>query len=103
MPKATKATEGFIYFLHAPSVRKLKIGFTTMPEHRVREHIAGSPVPLVLLRQVRASFRVEQILHAVLDKYRSHGEWYEADPKLLRLAESLKEGSRLSLDELVLK
>jgi hypothetical protein len=103
MPKATLTTDGIVYFLHAPSVKRLKIGFTTDLKHRLREHTLASPVPLVLVRQVRASFRVEHILHALFDCYRTHGEWYVAHKDLLKFVRRIKNGELLSLEKLVLK
>lgn len=103
MAKATKSTEGFVYFIHAPSVKRLKIGFTVNVNTRFNELQLGSPVKLVLLNYVRGAFQLEITLLALFDRYRIHGEWFEAAPDLLRYIKKLPEGKRMGSEELVLK
>lgn len=90
MPKATRSTEGHVYFLHAPEVGRVKIGFTIGLESRLNELRLGSPVKLHLLKTIRCTLAVEIALLAVWHRYRLHGEWFEAAPALLRFIKRLK-------------
>lgn len=99
LPK--KPREGFVYFLLAPDIGRLKIGFSIDPSNRVGDLSTCSPVKLELLKTVKASSDLEQLLHHLLKKKKVHGEWFEATPGLLAFIKRLKEGQKLAPEDLL--
>jgi DNA-binding phage protein len=68
---------GFLYFVHAPSVGMIKMGFTSStPMSRMHALQAASPVPLELLGCLRGSLTDEAQLHVRFAAYRTHNEWF---------------------------
>lgn len=94
------ATEGWVYFLRAEGVPVIKIGFSTEPETRVSDLMTGSPVPLTIIKQVRASYKMEQTLLALFEEYRSHGEWFHAVPALIGFIDRLAHKEKFCLVKL---
>lgn len=101
MAKATRTTLGFIYFVHAPDLKRIKIGFTVNLKVRLNELQMGSPADLKLLVAVRGPLQVEFALLAAFHNYRIHGEWFRAAPCLMRFIESLKPGVKLAPEDLL--
>lgn len=67
-----------IYFIRAVNTRSFKVGVASDPRKRLRELRIGSPVKLVLSRDVECdnAFEVEQRIHGCLKEFHSHGEWF---------------------------
>lgn len=103
MAKATKLTEGFVYFIYAPEVDRVKIGFTVNLKQRFKELQLGSPTALEMLTYVRGTFQLELAILAIFHKYRLHGEWFQAHPDLLAFIESLCVAKEYSPEMLVAK
>lgn len=103
MAKATLSTEGYVYFIHAPEVGRIKIGFTQNLAFRLRELEMGSPTHLLLMRSVQGTLHLEQTILSLFHKYRLHGEWFSAAPVLVRFIERLKDGTKYSSEELLTK
>jgi excisionase family DNA binding protein len=67
---------------------RVKIGYATHPENRLRDMQLGSPVPLTLVRAIptHAAEKLERKLHERYAAHRLHGEWFAAVPVLADLA-----------------
>ena len=101
MAKAVKGTQGCVYFLLAPSVRRLKIGFSIKLDSRVNDLRLGSPIDLILVKYICGTLQLEITLLALFDRFRLHGEWFEAEPELMDFVEQLPHGEHVTPDELV--
>ncbi len=53
-----------------------KIGYAGNPEWRLGELQVGSPFPLRLVRTWTGSKKIEKHVHAIVNMYRIHGEWF---------------------------
>jgi len=101
MAKPTHKTEGYIYFLFAPEVGRIKIGFTTNFKQRLADLKNTSPCELELLKIVRGNFQTELALHAVFHGSRQMGEWYEVTQKLVDFIAGLENGKNLKSEDLL--
>ena len=70
------STDGDVYILHAPAVRRVKIGVSSNVTERVATLRTASPVELVLERTIDGGYDREQELHEKYRRYRLHGEWF---------------------------
>jgi hypothetical protein len=79
-----------IYFVHAPALQVVKIGFTAGdPSRRLTMLRTGCPCDLVLLATMDGDETVERELHIRFAEYRSRGEWFYFCPPLRELVASL--------------
>jgi len=69
--------DDWIYFIHAPEVRRVKIGFSTDPESRLASLQVGSPVELRLIKLIRGNRNEEARLHFRFRDKRLDGEWFD--------------------------
>lgn len=68
----------FIYLIHDPYSRALKIGRSDNPLHRLSSLQSAHPRSrLKLLSMFAAKPHVEQDLHKELEEFRLNGEWFE--------------------------
>jgi hypothetical protein len=82
-PKRKEADRRSVYFIEADS-GLIKIGVATSPSERIRTLRTMSPVGLRLLLELPglgASGEAE--LHERFAEFRSHGEWFWAEPTLV--------------------
>lgn len=91
---------GWVYFLR-PVGRSgpTKIGYSKRPDSRLVIYAAWSPVPLELVAKVEGSALLERRFHAKFEHLRTHGEWFSADPELIRVTAQVREGT-FDLDSL---
>lgn len=75
-----------VYFLHAPSVSRLKIGRSIDIERRLSELRLLSPVALHLIGAIPGGSTLEAVLHKRFTHIRLHGEWFDASDDLLSFA-----------------
>lgn len=68
---------GYVYFLDAPSVNRIKIGTGIAPEDRLQAVRLMSPVPIELIGLIIGGRSREAELHKKFAEYRAHGEWFE--------------------------
>lgn len=72
-----------VYFLAAPLVNLIKIGWTRhMVGSRIAELETISPIPVVLVALLRGDHRVEKLAHRAAAPHRRHGEWFTAEGAL---------------------
>jgi hypothetical protein len=82
-------SSGYVYFIHAPAVNLVKIGFTAaVPDRRLRALRCGSPVRLKRLGLLRGPRQLEKSLHARFREHHSHGEWFHLSGDLALFAET---------------
>jgi hypothetical protein len=70
---------GFIYVIQSIATKMIKIGFSVMPEGRVKGLQTGSPDKLKLLGKWPGTMYDEKRIHRFLRQHRKHGEWFEVD------------------------
>lgn len=68
----------FVYAIQAMGSQMVKVGRTVKPSTRILDLQIGSPLPLVFLAICHGHCRLEESLHLVLRRRRSHGEWFRA-------------------------
>jgi hypothetical protein len=79
-------SQGYIYFLHAPGVDLIKIGWSEVePSSRLKGLRAGSPVPLEPIGIIFGDRTFERRLHRKFAASRMHGEWFRPSERLLYL------------------
>jgi hypothetical protein len=75
--------KGFVYFIEAPEVGRIKIGWSLdNPDARFAHLDTASPVKLEKRALLRGSQRCERDLHRRFAAYSVKGEWFEAAPEL---------------------
>lgn len=79
-----------IYFVLAPTARRMKIGITDRVTTRVAQLRAASPVEVTLVHAIKGTARQERALHLYFALERTHGEWFNASERLLAFVESLR-------------
>lgn len=73
---------GYVYFLDAPDVNRIKIGTGICPEDRLQAVRLMCPVPTELLGLIVGGRRKEAELHSQFSHLRRHGEWFEGTVEL---------------------
>lgn len=67
----------WVYVIHAPEVRRVKIGYTTDPAQRLATLRTGSPVRLQIVKLIRGDKNEEARLHFRFRDKRLDGEWFD--------------------------
>lgn len=77
-----KVELGYVYFVAAPSVGMVKIGYSRdHPDGRLSGLRGASPVPLEPLAAFHGARTQEKMLHRTFDDLHSHREWFRmAEP-----------------------
>lgn len=78
-----------VYFVRAGAV--VKVGTSQDVRARLRTLQTGCPEPLQLLAVMRGGRAEEAEVHRLFDYLRIHGEWFRAEPELMRFIASLEE------------
>lgn len=73
---------GRVYFISGGDL--IKIGYAKQPLKRLTSLKSGSPYELTLIASMAGSMALERHLHDRFADLRQNGEWFRADPKLLR-------------------
>lgn len=74
----------WIYFIHAPTVGRIKIGFASgHPDRRFKICQTHSPCELVKLGAIVTDMLSEAHVHRQFASLRDQGEWFRAEPELL--------------------
>lgn len=79
---AISSYDGFVYFLEAVGLQRIKIGYSKDPEARLKSLQTGSPVPLVEIGRIPGDQQSETDLHQQFDHLRLDGEWFHAVKQL---------------------
>lgn len=74
----SEATNGYVYAIHAPDVRRVKIGWSMKPRRRLLADIRPlSPVPLILIGITPGSKLEEAYWHQTCSSFRIRYEWFD--------------------------
>ena len=77
MARPRVGTDGFVYFLLAEEVNRVKIGFSMNPDSRISSLKTGCPCSVLLLGSVEGTQDDETALHHLLENDRCEGEWFD--------------------------
>lgn len=80
MNPTTKST-GYVYFIRAIGVNKVKIGYSVSPKWRLATLQTGSPLPLEMFGLCPGTPSTESDFHAKYANFHSHGEWFDLPEK----------------------
>lgn len=69
----------YVYFIHAESTNRVKIGYSENPTKRVCELQTGSPYFLKLVKTWHGSTGLERAIHESFSGRRKIGEWFEIE------------------------
>lgn len=73
----------YVYFIAAPEVSRIKIGYSQKEPNRRLDSLRGSaPCPLEPLGVILGDRSYEKLLHQTFEPLRTHREWYRADSAL---------------------
>lgn len=81
-------TEGYVYIIRCSG--RIKIGFTSKPEHRMRVLRTACPYPIEPIAVFAGTRDMELFLHRALESMRRHGEWFEDDGNVKLLVEAIE-------------
>lgn len=85
---------GFVYFIHAPEINRVKIGFSTNLKERISALSMASPTELILMGSVHGTYADEAALHRRFSALRHHREWFNGAATLISYIETVLAGSR---------
>ena len=85
----SKSRFGQVYFIQGKKTKNIKIGFSTDPNDRLRQHQTGSGEKLLLLACVEGNQELETQIQKRFDSFRVHGEWFSPNDELIRFIKSL--------------
>lgn len=98
--KGMVATE-WIYFVACVDAGLIKIGRTKNIKQRINSIRRSSPVPVEFICAVRFVRECEEWIHNIFSDLRSHGEWFNAAPRLLSAIRVARDqGTRSFLEDL---
>jgi hypothetical protein len=80
------AHPGAVYFLRDPDRRRIKIGYSSDVERRVKRIGAMNCGLVELVGRIPSPRWYEKLLHEIFAGDRVHGEWFKESPDLLSLA-----------------
>lgn len=93
-----------VYFIQDGSTSLIKIGSSDAVVRRKREMECANPSPLTILAEiVGQGTMLERLIHIKFAKMRIRGEWFKADPALLRFIDDVKANDGLWRGELAEK
>jgi hypothetical protein len=78
-----------VYFVLAPDLGRVKIGYAENPRSRLNKMRSDSPARLVLRAVVDGDMGNERDLHAKFSAQRLHGEWFSYDGELRGFIDAL--------------
>ena len=80
-----KYLNGRIYFIQQGEDGPIKVGFSTNIKRRMETLQTANPYPLFLLGSIPGTEGEEKALHAMIDSFRMHGEWFAPSSVVLEL------------------
>lgn len=75
--------DGYVYFLYSKKCKVVKIGKTINPKGRFAKYVTESPEKLEKIALLRCHMDLETHLHNELCDFRTHGEWFKVNAKML--------------------
>src|ERR1044072_1869526 len=88
---------GYVYFIRPKGkAGPIKVGHSTFPPVRLISLQAWSYEELEIVSQIEGYRRLERDIHERFAKYQIRGEWFDAAPELIALAEGIRDGRPLA-------
>jgi hypothetical protein len=82
--RARPSSGGRVYLLWAEGTQIFKLGFTDRTvNQRARMIEFNSPLPLRIVGDIPGTMRDERSMHAMLARFREHGEWFRLPEDVL--------------------
>lgn len=75
-------TKGFVYFIVNYQDRKVKIGYSTNPEQRLKQLLTGNDGKLELAKVVPGTVKDERKYQRVFCHSKIRREWFELTPEI---------------------
>jgi hypothetical protein len=75
-------TKGFIYFIVNYQARKVKIGYSTNPQRRLKELLTANDGKLELAKVVPGTIKDERKYHQVFCHSKVRREWFKLTPEI---------------------
>lgn len=72
----TEKGSGYVYFIEAVGLSRVKIGFSEDPESRLRQLLTGSPVTLKIFAKMPGSQIMEKEIHGRFQHLKVENEWF---------------------------
>lgn len=72
-----------IYFIQTKESGKIKIGYSTSPDKRIKDLQIANPEKLELIGLLKGSKDYEKQIHQKFEELNIHGEWFDPGNKLL--------------------
>lgn len=94
--RGTRRMKQSIYF--ASACGKIKIGCSVDPERRILSVGEWVPYPTTLLATMPGTYALEASLHRMFDEEWSHGEWFDASPRLLAFINTVIAGNPVAIE-----
>jgi hypothetical protein len=86
----------YVYFIRpVGKAGPIKIGHSVFPPARLISLQAWSYEELEIISQLEGGRKMERAIHERFAKYQIRGEWFEAVPDLVVLAEGIRDGKAL--------
>jgi hypothetical protein len=85
----SKSRIGQVYFIQGKKTKNIKIGFSTDPNDRLRQHQTGSGEKLLMIACVEGNQELETQIQKRFDSFRVHGEWFSPNDELIEFIKSL--------------
>lgn len=92
----TPRKEHYVYF--AEACGKIKIGCSNDPQARIAGVGEWIPFPITMLATIKGSYDLEAVIHAQFDAEWSHGEWFDASPRLIAFVQRVAAGEPVVID-----
>lgn len=83
--------KGYVYFIKC--LDKIKIGYTTDVERRMKQLKIGNGEKLELIYKMQCERYTENVLHKKYKNFHITGEWYQAEP-IIRMIKQRKRDIR---------
>lgn len=80
---------GYVYFVTARDVGRVKIGHSFEPFQRISQLRSASPIPLCLERVCEGGKGREAELHQMFADHRLHGEWFLLSEEVVSFMETI--------------
>ena len=90
-----------VYFILGIGTELVKIGYTAQLRQRLTDLQVGSPVKLVPITTIDGDMPIEKAIHKLLEKHRSHGEWFHMTDEVLDVIETAEKQGHNGINRLL--
>lgn len=85
-----KRPRGYVYFIQGQCGGAIKVGYSTIPQDRLRTLQTGYPDTLKMLLLIPGNEKTEQTMHREFEASRLNGEWFRPDDYVIARIKELK-------------